>query len=291
VKRFAILAVLAAAQPAYAKSSCGSGSDGGSSVRDHRSDSSSSDSSSSSSDSSTTVVVTDSTPACVDDTDVVGFRKCKKFGTWARVMSWPRMFVELGTSVRQFGSGLGARSGTVAHGSERFAFHTVMAQPESVEDTAVVSVMRAGVGIGRGGAYAAGELELGGLTSPAAATAEMTTSGSFGSPTVVQERGFAIGGLGVAGYRATLGKASLAFEGAAGVRSVEYHFASAYQDCAQTTSISDTRGVVEARVRAETWLGPWISAGATVGSSVISRGDWMAGAYLGFHSRAFGGGR
>jgi hypothetical protein len=290
VKRVAILAVLAAAQPAYAKSSCGSDSDGGSSVRDHRSDSSSSSSDSSSSDSSTTVATAEVTPACVDDTDVVGFRKCKKFGTWARVMSWPRMVIELGTSVRQFGSGVGARSGTVAHGSERFAFHTIMTQPESVEDTALMSVIRVGVGV-RGRTYAAAELELGGLTSPAAATAEMTTSGSFGSPTVVQERGFAIGGVGVVGYRATLGKASLAVEGAAGVRSVQYHFASAYQDCAQTTSISDTRGVVEARVRAETWLGPWISAGATVGSSVISRGDWMAGAYLGFHSRAFGGDR
>jgi hypothetical protein len=285
VKQLAILAVLAAAQPAYAgEHHCGSDSDGGSSS----SSSSSSSSESSSSDTSSTVVVT---PACVDDTDVVGFRHCKKFGAWARVMSWPHIFVEFGTNVRQFGSGLGARSGTVSHGDEHFAFRTVMTEPASAgQDTAVLSVTRIGMGIG-GGAYAAAELELGGLTSPAAATAEMMTSGAFGSPTVQQERGFAIGGLGVAGYSARLGFATLAVEGAAGVRSVQYHFASAYLDCAQSTSIVDTRGVVEARARAESWLGPWVSAGATVGTSVIARGDWMAGLYLGLHSRSFGGGR
>jgi hypothetical protein len=288
VKHFAVVAIpalLAAAHPAQAGKTCGSDSDGGSS--DSSSSSSSSSDSSSSESSSTTATLE---PACVDDTDVVGFRKCKTFGTWARVMSWPRMFVELGTSVRQFGSGLGARSGSVAHGDERFAFRTVMAEPIRAEDTAVMSVMRVGVGIGRG-AYTAAELELGGLTSPAAATAEMMTSGAFGSPSLQQERGFAIGGLAVTGYRTTVGPTSIAVEGAAGVRTVQYHFASAYHDCAQTTSISETRGVVEARARAETWLGPWVSVGATVGTSVLARGDWMAGAYLGFHSRAFGGGR
>lgn len=288
MKRFAIVGVLAAAQPADAEATCGSDSDGGSSVSSSGSSSSSSSSDSSYSESSSSTAV--ETPACIDDTDVVGFRKCTKFGAWARSTRFPRIFIELGTNVRQFGSGLAARTGTVAHGSERFAFRTVMAEPVASRDTAVLSSIRAGVGVGRRG-YLAGELELGGLTSPAAATAEMMTSGAFGSPTVQQERGFAVGGLAVAGYRARLGPASISVEGAAGARSVRYHFASAYQDCAETTSIVETNGVVEARARAEAWLGPWVSAGATVGSSVIARGDWMAGLYLGFHTRAFGGSR
>ena len=34
-----------------------------------------------------------------------------------------------------------------------------------------------------------------------------------------------------------------------------------------------------------------MTAGATIGSNMLARGDWMAGVYLGFHSRAFAGGR
>lgn len=55
--------------------------------------------------------------------------------------------------------------------------------------------------------------------------------------------------------------------------------------------ISQTRGIVEARARGELWLNPWITAGAIMGASVVDQGDWMAGLYVGFHSRAFAGGR
>ena len=37
------------------------------------------------------------------------------------------------------------------------------------------------------------------------------------------------------------------------------------------------------------WL--HLTAGVTVGSNVLDRGDWMAGVYLGAHSRAFAGTR
>ena len=43
-------------------------------------------------------------PECVDDTDVVAFRKCSKFGASAKNMRLPRIYFELGSNVRQFGS-------------------------------------------------------------------------------------------------------------------------------------------------------------------------------------------
>lgn len=299
MKGFAIVVALVVLSPsARAGSRCGSSADGGSSVRDHRSsdaESSSSSSSESTSNESTWMHVASSsgatdTPACVDDTDVVGYRRCRKFGTWSRNMRLPRVFLELGSNVRSFGSGIGTRTAQVSHGSEQFAFRTVMVPAEAAQDTAVTTAFRVGAGLGRG-FYAGTELELGGLVSPAAATAEMMTSGTFGTPTVDQQRGLVLGALGVAGFRTHMRGVSLAVEGAGGVRSTRYQYQSAYHNCIETITFVDTRAVVEARARAELWLAPWVTAGATIGGSVMSRGDWMAGAYLGLHSRAFAGGR
>jgi hypothetical protein len=282
----AVVAALLVVDPADAGEHCGasSGSESSSSSSDSSSSSSSDSSGYESGDTSTAHT------ACIDDTDIVGFRHCRKYGTWARSTRFPRLFFELGSNVRQFSTGLAARTSTVAHGSERFAFKTVMAPSEVGRDTAVTSALRVGVGIGRR-AYVGTELELGALVSPAAAHAEMMTSGSLGTPSIAQERGSALGALGLGGYRAHAGRATFAVEAAAGVRSARYHYTSTYHDCVDTTTITKTTGVIEARARVETWLGPWMTAGATVGSSLISRGDWMGGAYLGFHTRAFGGGR
>jgi hypothetical protein len=35
----------------------------------------------------------------------------------------------------------------------------------------------------------------------------------------------------------------------------------------------------------------WFTFGAAVGANVLERGDWLAGLYLGLHSRAYGGTR
>jgi hypothetical protein len=72
---------------------------------------------------------------------------------------------------------------------------------------------------------------------------------------------------------------------------VHYTFESSYHLSETSTTLVYNDGVVEARARGELWLSPWITAGATVGASVLDRGDWMAGVYLGVHSRAFAGSR
>lgn len=233
-----------------------------------------------------------STSACVDDSDVHGFRHCTKFGAWAGNMRIPRLFVELGSSMRAFQSGLGERTGTVQHGLEQFAYRVVMPTAQDASrDLAMTTTLRLGFGISRH-LYSGLDGEIGGLVAPATATAEMTTTpGTYGSPDVQQGSGLVLGIAGVAGYRAVGSRGSIALEGAGGLRSVRYKFDSSYHECETSTTIVDNRAIVEARARAELWLNPWLTAGVTLGSSVLDRDDWMAGIYLGAHSRAFAGGR
>ena len=72
---------------------------------------------------------------------------------------------------------------------------------------------------------------------------------------------------------------------------MSYSFQSSYHGCEQSTGITALGAVAEARVRGELWLGPWLTAGVTVGASVLERNSWMGGVYLGVHTRAFGGDR
>jgi len=291
VTRAAILAaVLLVARPdlAVAGSTCGTSGGGGSSGDSSSSDSSSSDSSSSSSDSSSSSS-TSSTPACHDTTDVVGYRECTRFGTWAQNLKVPRMIVQLVTTMRATPSLAGDRSGTFAHGAESFAYRTVAA-PEAGRDHQVVTGVRIGVGLPHG-MFVAVEGEGGSIVAPAGARPEMTSSGTFGTPTISQGTGIAFNAAAVAGVQRRLGLGRVGVELAGGVRTAHYSFQSSYHLCETATNVSAAAPLVEARVSYERWLSPFISAGATVGASVVDRGSWMGGLQLGFHTRAFGGSR
>lgn len=231
------------------------------------------------------------TTGCIDDTDVVGFRHCTKYGAWAGNLRLPRMFIELGSNIRQFTSGLPEQQGQVTHGLEQFAYRVVMADPRAATDTAVSSTLRFGFLPGHNIVYTAVELELGGLASTASTSTEMMSTGTFGGPQLVQQGGLFLGAYGVLGARGSTGRGTLAVEAAGGARSMMYHFDSSYHECETTSTITVTRAVVEARARAELWAGPWFTFGATVGANVLAKGDWLAGLYFGVHSRAFAGSR
>lgn len=288
IRALALAAILVAPPAAYASHTCGGG--GGSSG----SSSSSSSSSSSDSGSSWSYTPTSSggsaptSTGCVEDNDVVGYRQCTKFGAWSTNLRLPRFFVELGTNVRQFGSRLGSHTGTVSHGSESFSYRMVMPEAGGL-DTAVTSAMRLGIGMPHG-LYAGLEGELGGISARGGAV-EMQTAGTFGLPQLDAATGMYLGALGIAGLRGTAGRATFGLEAAGGVRAERYRFASTYHNCETTSVIGVTEAVVEARARAELWLNPWVTAGVSLGTSVIERDNWLAGAYVGFHTRAFAGGR
>lgn len=288
--------LLADPRPVFAGSSCGGGSSngGGSSSGDSSSggggsSSSSSSSSDYSSDSSGGESVS---TACIDDTDVHGFRHCTKFGAWGKNLRIPRLFIEAGSRVRNFSSGLGERTATVQHGLEQFSYRVVMPPADSAgTDVAVTTNLRVGFGIGHG-LYSGLEFEIGGIVEPAQVQTEMmTTSGTFGSPNVRQGSALFLGFTGLGGYRASGRYGSLAIEGAGGLRSVRYELDSSYHNCETSATLVSNRTVIEARARGELWLSPWLTAGVTLGTNVLDQGDWLAGVYLGAHSRAFAGTR
>lgn len=205
-------------------------------------------------------------------------------------MRLPRVIIEMGTAFRVSPSLAGGQTGHVSHDGQAFAYRTVMPAGESGDDLSMVSTLRIGIGLGRS-FYIAMEAEAGGLVAPAAASAEMMSSGALGSPTVRQARGLVVNAYGVIGARAQTKRGTLGVELAGGTRTVQYTYESNYGACETTSSVRGVAPVLEARVRAEHWLSPWISVGASFGSNVVERGSWMGGAYFGFHSRAFAGGR
>jgi hypothetical protein len=231
------------------------------------------------------------TVACEDDSDVVGLRHCSKFGSWGSNLEMPVIVIEGGALMRRFPTLLGSQTGNVLHGDESFAYRVMQpARGARPIDTAVLSTLRASVVLPRG-LYGGLELDLGGLTRTGQAATEMMSSGVFGSPSLAQDRGFIVDSLGVFGVRGATGFGGLGVELAGGVRTVSYRFQSDYHDCEQTTSVRAVGAVAEARARGELWLGPWITAGVTVGASLLERNAWMGGVFVGVHSRAFGGGR
>jgi hypothetical protein len=284
-------ALLLDPRPVLAGSSCGGGSGGGGGGGSSGGSSwASGGSSASSSDSSSSCDSGPSSGGCIDDTDVHGYRHCTTFGVWSKSVRFPRIFVEGGSRMRSFASSLGGTSGSLSHGGESFTYRVTMPTASSQRDVALTSNLRVGFGLGRG-LYSGVEFEVGGLVSAAAANPEMTSTGTFGSPEVDQQGGMVLGFAGIAGYRATGRRGSLALEGAAGMRTVRYNFESSYHNCETDTTIVSNRSVVEARARAETWLSPWLTFGVTLGSNVLQRNDWMAGIYFGAHSRAYAGTR
>jgi hypothetical protein len=275
----AAAALLVAPRPAHAGGSCGGGGGGDSGGGDSGGGDSGGYDYGGDSGSS------DTTPACRDSTDVVGYRECTKFGTWG--IRLPHVFLELGSQVRQFPSALGAREGSVSHGLESFAYRIVAPEQVATRDTAATASLRVSTSLRRG-VYVGVEGEIGGLTTIAPVRTEMTTSGTYGSPQLAATRGMMLGGLGLVGLRGATRFGTLSLEGAGGMRDVRYTFASSYHGCETTSTIGATLAVLEARGRGELWLSPWLSAGATIGASLIDRGDWMAGFYLGVHTRSFG---
>jgi hypothetical protein len=277
VKLALVLALVSA--PAYAgHHSCGHSSGGGGGGGSYSSGSSSSSSSGSSSESHT----------CTETTDVEGYRECVGFGVWADNMTLPHMMIVLGTNMRQFSTRIGSESGSVTHGDETFAYRVAMPASVRRSEMAVTASAQFELGFGHG-FYAGLEGEIGGLVAPEPLSTEMLSTGTWGSPMLDLQGGMVVGGGGVVGLRGGTSRFAVAAEIAGGVRDVEYRFDSTYHDCEQTSMIDVMRGVLEARARAEVWVYPWVSFGASVGRSVIDGDDWMAGAYVGLHSRAYGG--
>lgn len=262
---------ITAARPALAGPTCDGGSD----------DTSSSSSFSDSDDDDDR----SSTPACVESSDVHGYRTCTPFGKWGRSARWPSLFVSAGTAMRRFASPLQTTEAAVTHGAESFRYRVTRPERAAL-DTAVVAQVRAGVGL-RHGFYGAIELEAGGLAD-GGNEAEMMSSGILGMPEIRAAGVAVLGGGIVLGARFRTGVLDAGLEGVAGVRTLVYQYESHYLACETTSSITATTPVFEARGRAALWVTPFISLGVTAGRSLVDDA-WITGLHLGASTRAFGG--
>jgi hypothetical protein len=86
------------------------------------------------------------------------------------------------------------------------------------------------------------------------------------------------GAYSIIGFEHNMRAAAIGVELASGWRGIRYH----------GDSDDVSAFVAEPRVRGQLRLGDQVTLGAVVGSTLGELGSWMAGAYLGFHSSAFG---
>lgn len=204
--------------------------------------------------------------------------------------SSPPVHVELQTGVRSFASLLRRpATGTVDHEGQLFSYR--MIEPETAAsapaDTALVGQLRASVGLPLG-FYAGGEAELGVIANSRAA-AEMTSSGELGPmPDIARTSVTTWGGAAIAGFSARLGPLTGSLESAGGFRAVSYTVRSTYGACITGNTTTLAEPVLEGRVRAAAWVTPHVAVGGTYGKSLIDDA-WLAGAYVDFTSRRFGG--
>jgi hypothetical protein len=82
----------------------------------------------------------------------------------------------------------------------------------------------------------------------------------------------------VVGSRVQVGFATLSVEMAAGQRKVRY--GDGFDE--------ESKLIAEPRVRGEMWLGPRVTLGGAIGTTLGSRDVWMAGVYVGVHSLVWG---
>lgn len=235
-------------------------------------------------------------PPCHDDTDVLGFRQCTPFAAWSISPHKPAIFIETGVIMRRFSSLLDGQISSVSHGDQILtSFRATSGRPPGsgstgpALDTAVMSTSRVGASF-KHGLFTAIELDVGGITREGGTRAEELAAGVVGASDIRQEGGVIVDSLATIGLRGTSSFGSLGVEFAGGVRAVTYSFDSHLSDFVQSSTITAVGAVAEARVRGELWLGPWVSAGVEVGTSVLEKDAWMGGIYLGVHTHAFSGG-
>ncbi|HUQ06504.1 MAG TPA: hypothetical protein VM261_28570 [Kofleriaceae bacterium] len=288
--RMKIIATLAGALlsiPAIAWACGGGGDSGGSSSGDSGSSSSSSDSGGS--DSSSTAA-----PACVDTTDVHGYRECSGFGTWRARRA--AVAVELGM-VSSFIdlSGVNA-SGTIEHSDGTSYSYKLVG-----EDFGMASGdLRAANGIALRtlvhGRHVYGGLESSfQFVSGEARTMATTDERAMLTPRLVG----VTNALGVVGARRFADQlfgplaphgVSAGAELAAGVHMTALEAESHKGVCVTTDRTINVAPVVEARARVDLWFSPHMSLGLWTGADALTRSP-SAGILLSSHFRPFDGTR
>jgi hypothetical protein len=140
--------------------------------------------------------------------------------------------------------------------------------------------MRVTTAIGRHG-YAGAQVSIGAalLTNPAAI--------SSGALTLEPDNGLYVTLAGVAGLSYYLGTWILRSEAQVGPRFVILGVTSRHGDCVDQSAVSDQQWQLRPQASLETWLSPWITAGAALSTDMLHEGDMAMGVFIGGHLRAY----
>jgi hypothetical protein len=202
---------------------------------------------------------------CIDRSEVVGRSRCNRFGSWWDVTHVPRVQLGLGMSVRMFDSALVRSSGDAAPRARLRLLEGLPADPGITALTLDIRIT------GRVGPlfYLGAEGSIGGA--------------ELDEPDLAD--GVYLGGGGVAGIAVPLGGVTLRGEAVYGARVVAVSTPTGYGFHDQDGR--DVQRFFESRLAVQTWVGPWTSIGASLGSNLLAERDVSAGVFLQGHLRAF----
>ena len=216
---------------------------------------------------------------CGNSTDIVGRAECEQFGDWS-VARLPRVRIELGSSMHTFSLAGMSFSGQAENG-QRINYRM---PGESVgragEAKAWTSDLRVTTAIGRYG-YAGGQVTLG------AVKVEDPQPMNSGLLTMEPDNGLYMTLGAVGGLAYYLGRWTLRSEAQVGRRIVTLDVTTRDADGVDQSSVHDQQWQLRPQVAVESWLSPWITAGAALSTDMLHEGDMTMGVYIGGHLRAY----
>lgn len=212
---------------------------------------------------------------CAEVSDVVGYKQCSRFGAWS--LNVPALSIDLGVAAHRFVGERVADSGTFTEGETSFGYRFA-GEPGDRITTAVAPQLRIGLRLA-GPLYVANEVEIGGVASGPGVRAEID-----GAPAASVSTTYAAA-RGVVGLSVQAEPLMFSAEIAAGMRVLAYKIKD------EPATSAQGRAELQARARIDVWLTPRMTIGATVGKSLLDRGDTFIGFSVGGHLRAFGGAR
>lgn len=188
---------------------------------------------------------------CPEDDGVVGIRRCPDFGVWGAALEEPYLIASFGLTIRR-----------IPHGDARapVAERSTTPQPPAGDDltTSYAIVQQFTLSVSRH-LFVAHELEI---------------SPTLDDSPEPDDHRMAVGTQLVAGIHAGTRWITLRAEIAGGIRVMQNQ---------------DDEGVLEARLRGDLWISPWVTFGAAAGTSVLDRREKMLALYIGMHTWSFGG--
>lgn len=221
----------------------------------------------------------DDEPACEEVSEVVGHAMCRRFGDWD-AGGRPAIRFSAGTSFHRLPVSALSFSGSAEHAdAPMMSYRVIGEQGELASGGSLDLQVTAGLGrhlyAGIEGSF--GALATSRLASPISSAGLAVEPGSL----------IYLSGSALAGAAVSAGDFRVRGELGVGIRAVGLTVETRHDDCVASSTSYSSAALVRPRLAAERWLSPWISAGASVATNLLQRGETSVGVFIGGHLRAF----